>query len=230
MEKKGKKCGCGCGTLVRFAGREFVYGHRANLKSRLCECGCGKKASPGKRFITRHNFRGGNGAFSWQGISRSEATKEKISRSLAGRGHTLQHNANVSKALKGHKSTRKEDKWSINHPYIRQYKYFELLKEIKIRDGDRCIECHRLGRDTRLSAHHIVPIRVGKNSRLCDHCSNLVTLCGSCHLKLEHWNSDNEWKSLLPVVYRYLSQFGYTRLLLRKYYKPSYAERVEVER
>ena len=46
------------------------------------------------------------------------------------------------------------------------------------RDGYRCVLCGRKGK---LHAHHIIPVKVSKDNSL----SNLVSVCESCHRKLE---------------------------------------------
>lgn len=53
-----------------------------------------------------------------------------------------------------------------------------IRRQVYRRAGHRCEMCGKRGK---LSAHHIVPLRVSKDNSL----SNLVALCDSCHKKLE---------------------------------------------
>ena len=54
----------------------------------------------------------------------------------------------------------------------------DIRAQVYRRDGYRCVMCGKKGR---LHAHHIVPVRISKNNSL----SNLVSVCESCHKKLE---------------------------------------------
>lgn len=53
-----------------------------------------------------------------------------------------------------------------------------IRKRVYQRDGNRCVMCGKKGK---LHAHHIVPVRISKDNSL----SNLVSVCGACHRKLE---------------------------------------------
>ena len=53
-----------------------------------------------------------------------------------------------------------------------------IRKQVYQRDGHRCVMC---GKRAKLHAHHIVPVRISKDNSL----SNLVSVCGRCHRKLE---------------------------------------------
>lgn len=53
-----------------------------------------------------------------------------------------------------------------------------IRRQVYMRDGYRCVMCGKKGK---LAAHHIVPLRVSHNNSL----SNLVSVCDSCHKKLE---------------------------------------------
>jgi len=62
----------------------------------------------------------------------------------------------------------------------------EVREEIKKRDGYRCVLCER--EDTKknpLTCHHIVP----RNKRGTNSKENGVTICKSCHQRIE-----KEWK------------------------------------
>lgn len=53
-----------------------------------------------------------------------------------------------------------------------------IRKKVYQRDGYRCVLCGKKGK---ISAHHIVPVKVSKDNSL----SNLVSVCDKCHRKLE---------------------------------------------
>lgn len=55
----------------------------------------------------------------------------------------------------------------------------ETVKAVIRRDGNRC---HACGSPKNLDVHHIIPRRISNN----DSCDNLVTLCSSCHKKIEN--------------------------------------------
>jgi 5-methylcytosine-specific restriction endonuclease McrA len=104
------------------------------------------------------------------------------------------------------------------HPYIAQYEFEVLQEHVENRDRHKC---QKLGRGikhtTRLSSHHIVPLEVGYKSRICDDESNLIILCDGCHHKVHGGNHSDHWKEYLPEARKYLSKFGYPKLLLDKY-------------
>lgn len=54
-----------------------------------------------------------------------------------------------------------------------------IRKKVYQRDGHRCVMCGKKGK---ISAHHIVPVKLSKDNSQ----SNLVSLCDSCHKQLEH--------------------------------------------
>lgn len=58
--------------------------------------------------------------------------------------------------------------------------YKKWIKEVKDRDGWKCTKCQSTGK---LHAHHIVPWEKDENKRF--DLDNGITLCGSCHGKLE---------------------------------------------
>lgn len=57
--------------------------------------------------------------------------------------------------------------------------YKKWAKEIKERDG----KCKNCGATEKLHAHHIIPYRLNESLRL--DLSNGVTICNSCHAKIE---------------------------------------------
>lgn len=53
-----------------------------------------------------------------------------------------------------------------------------IRKRVYQRDGHRCVMCGKKGK---LHAHHIVPVKISKDNSL----NNLVSVCETCHRKLE---------------------------------------------
>lgn len=71
-----------------------------------------------------------------------------------------------------------------NHPRWRGGRYphripISLRKEIFGRDGWKCCACGNL--ETKMDAHHAIPWRFSND----DNIDNFVTLCASCHTRLE---------------------------------------------
>ncbi|MBU3905213.1 MAG: HNH endonuclease [Nanoarchaeota archaeon] len=54
----------------------------------------------------------------------------------------------------------------------------ELTKLIRKRDKNTCYKCNKKG----LQIHHIIPFKFSKSDRP----DNLITLCQSCHTKIDH--------------------------------------------
>ena len=54
----------------------------------------------------------------------------------------------------------------------------ELSKLIRKRDKNTCYKCNKRG----LQVHHIIPFKFSKSNRT----DNLITLCTSCHTKIDH--------------------------------------------
>ena len=208
MRKRGQqKCKCGCGDYARF-GNKFINGHNRRGKKPTAE--------------TRRKMSEGH-----IGYVVTEETKKKIS--VAGAGHlvskeTRKKISNIHKGKLVSEVTREKlsrshrmnniesaKNWDKYHPYMLHYQYVRLQNRVKNRDHCECVVC---GKNKRIAAHHIVPVRVGCKSRLCDHESNLITLCDSCHGRIEHGKVLDLWKKFLSFAKNYLSQFGYEEMLL----------------
>ena len=106
---------------------------------------------------------------SLRGISRSEETRQKMSESTSG-----ERNPN----WRGGYSRRYGSGWSIARDRVRE------------RD-EVCQQCEHDGSDDQLEVHHIIPVRLFRESphvRLEDaHAlENLVLLCGPCHRRADY--------------------------------------------
>lgn len=104
------------------------------------------------------------------------------------------------------------------HKYLTKDQFDLLLCAVRQRDGNKCILCGENSSE-KLIEHRVVPSKIGKDFRLCDSKSNLVTLCRHCHPTVHGGRKTKScaWKSFLPFAKEYLSQFRYKKLLLDKF-------------
>jgi len=66
--------------------------------------------------------------------------------------------------------------------------YFRIRELVKIRDGYRCRIC---GSKSNLEVHHIIPVKYFHNKELAHLPENLITLCRSCHTRVERYGQVN---------------------------------------
>lgn len=196
-----------------------------------CKCGCGQEVNPGNKFILGHNSR-----------VMSKKTRAKLSRSRLGKPLSLEARIKVSLAMKtrwakfprpvvsketreklsqyrGPKAPRYTGAFEATglHSFMTLYEFRDLKNLVRARDK-KCIKCMKADKKRKLDIHHVVPIRVGLKSKLCDHESNLVAVCIGCHRKIEPNNKEKDgWKDFLPEARNYLEQFGYKKMLLNRY-------------
>lgn len=101
-------------------------------------------------------------------------TRAKISAAKMGAGNAMfNHFRELNPNWKGGKITYRGRGWHGTRT--------EAIR----RDNGRCRSC---GATECLQVHHITPYRETKDNNL----DNLVTLCASCHMKVEHRNG--EWR------------------------------------
>lgn len=209
-----KKCKCGCGGIPA-EGYAWMPKHRKryleSLPIEYCGCGCGNVVRPGRKFCDHHS-------------SKSPLIIKKIRRSLKDYVHSNETKERISQSLKdkGYRGKDSPNYRGTNdmakyHPFVIGKDYRDLMDGIKTRDGNKCVLCKR--KNVKLVAHHLVPIKVGYKSRLCDHPSNLILICRLCHLRVEHPRLfvKDRWIEILPEAKKHLSQFGYKKMLLDKY-------------
>ncbi len=84
-------------------------------------------------------------------------------------------------------------------PYCPIWSDKEYKKDIKLRDGNKCLNPTCNKRDSRLNIHHI-----DYNKKNCEY-KNVITLCGSCNSSA---NKDREWhtawyQALMYMRYNY---------------------------
>ena len=63
----------------------------------------------------------------------------------------------------------------------------QTADKIRLRDNNTCLVCGDIGQDTKLPVHHIIPFRISKDNED----DNLMTVCSSCHIKLDKEYTDN---------------------------------------
>ena len=80
------------------------------------------------------------------------------------------------RGMKGKKPWNFIDGKSNDRRFTREWR--NIAKKCYERDGWKCIKCGNKGS---LNAHHIIPWSISKNDSL----DNLITLCISCHKKIE---------------------------------------------
>lgn len=188
--------------------------------TKLCKCGCRQVVRQGNKFVLGHN---------WRGQKHSKASIAIMSQSKMGHlvtSHTIRmvrlaHIGRVQPESERLKKSLANDRgvWSRWHPFVYYALFHNVLRPAVLkRDGYECVRCGVKPRDrTQLHAHHVVPVKVGYRSLLCDALSNLVTLCISCHMKLEHWRYPSRWRAFLFFAKTYLSKFHYSEQLLNRY-------------
>lgn len=108
------------------------------------------------------------------GKTHSEETKRKMSESQKGKTITKEQREEISKTLRG-----KAGFFPPKEDYPEDWEW--LKKEIRERDGWRCVRCRipEVALPRKLSVHHI------NRDKSDSDWSNLVSLCNSCHAKSE---------------------------------------------
>lgn len=76
-------------------------------------------------------------------------------------------------------------RWKDNGAYYRGPNWRRQREKARERDDNECQEC---GSDDQLQVHHIVPYESFNDYEKANRLQNLITLCVSCHHKLE-WGS-----------------------------------------
>lgn len=194
----------------------------------FCKCGCGQKVTSGSTYVHSHNLRDVEHTpeqiermlESRKWYKHSSETRRKIGLKSRGRIASKETRIKMSNVRSGSNngmsSTGRTFYEDSLHKYISRIDLSELFEDVKKRDGYKCFSCHT---KKNLRVHHIVPLNVGYESRLCDKESNLITLCVHCHPKIHRMGSGREdhWYEFIPIVLPYLQKFGYKQMLLNKY-------------
>jgi hypothetical protein len=113
----------------------------------------------------------------------TEGTKKKISDANKGKHHTEETKKKISNALKGENNPNYKDGNSLKEfkdAYgLEPSEWQKLAQEIRKRDNFTCQLCGKKGAT---DVHHIIPRRI----KIDNSPDNLITLCRSCHGKVEH--------------------------------------------
>jgi hypothetical protein len=189
-----------------------------------CECGkCGKLAKPGNRFILGHS--GGVDHHTKEsklkiGSSVRETMKDpKRRKAISIRASKQKHNHENKLKISKTESTLINGMYFYEEHfhYLTQYEFRLLANKIFKRDKRKCVLCGNTKKNHRINIHHIVPLRVGYKNRLCDHESNMVVLCMSCHNVVEPRKIQSRWiNHVIPFV-KYLKKFRYKEMLVSNY-------------
>jgi len=118
----------------------------------------------------------------------SDDTKEKLSRSHAGKVLSDDHRYAIGRGVSGSSNTHWIDGRSRKKKGAEDYNFEfsdSLKTTIKKRDNFRCRKCDEDGSKFRLFIHHI---DFNKKNNSID---NLVTVCSSCHSRIHGRTLDN---------------------------------------
>jgi hypothetical protein len=113
----------------------------------------------------------------------SEETKKKMSEAQKGKHLSVETKKKLSKANKGENNPNYKDGISLKEFEeafgMKHEEWKELAQKIRLRDNFICQFCGRKGAT---DVHHIIPRRI----KIDNSPDNLITLCRSCHIKIEH--------------------------------------------
>jgi hypothetical protein len=131
------------------------------------------------------------------GKRHSEETKKKMSKARIGKHHSEEARRKMSGKnnpnYKDGVSTKKFEEAYGMEPE----KWKELAQKVRIRDNFTCQYC---GKGNATSVHHIIPRRI----KIDNSPDNLITLCRSCHIKIEHLTDKYlaEGKDSIEIFYK----------------------------
>jgi len=147
------------------------------------------------RFIKGHTYNLGKTG-NYGKFPRTSEYRQKLSIAGTGRVFDEETKDKIRKTRIGKRnSPRTEFKVGEEHPFWRNgasykkrristKKWRETRKIVYMRDNWTCqvcgIHCNKSGKSA-IQCHHIIPYRISKD----DSISNLVTLCRSCHSKVD---------------------------------------------
>lgn len=198
-------CACGCDKYAS-PGKQFIQGHNARGTGRSkpdpkpCACGCGELANSGYCYIAGHQ-------------TRSPKTRKKMSAAHKGKKYDLTRKQRLKMAENNYqyRNAHKEK----GHLFLAGFEYNDLKCAVRERDNCACIICGCKPK-SHIQTHHVVPLKIGYKSRLCDHKGNMICLCLQCHASLERRIDidPDRWKRLLPKVISYLRKFYLDREIL----------------
>jgi len=135
----------------------------------------------------------------------SEETKRRLSEINKGNRHSKETKLKMSKAHKGSKSYLWKGGISpIYNLHRQRTQWKEMVKKVYKRDNYQCQLCGAInggGKPIKLHSHHIIPWRVSHSDKM----NNLITLCNSCHPKIE-----SKWWQYAPMFFEMLGIYKTT--------------------
>jgi 5-methylcytosine-specific restriction endonuclease McrA len=189
---------------------------------RKCLCGCGGRVSKStNKYIHGHSMGGRH---------HSSESKEKISRTVRKTMSDPEIREELRRRATGvpksHESRLKTSRtittllsngmyYYRGYHYITQYEFKILRKRVLDRDNNACVVCGKISKP--LTVHHVVPTRLAYKNRYCDHESNMVTLCISCHNSIEPKMDLERWRESVCSLSKYLARFKYDYVLAEEY-------------
>lgn len=112
---------------------------------------------------------------------------------MTGKHRKLSTRQKVSEGLKRYYAKNPQGHWNFKGVGYNEYRgnwgeWQKTKRQIRKRDNFTCQACglHERDSDKRHSVHHVIPFREFTDWREANHPSNLVALCQSCHMKVEH--------------------------------------------
>lgn len=189
-QKKHRLCACGCGKEIIIKPRQKYYGIPKYFRGHSpCSDETKHKLSiahTGKTFTDEHihNLKTshmGNPGF-WTGKKRPELSEKRKGKNNPAWG-IKQSTETILKRIK-----RGDEHYNWQGGITPQTRrrtrgifWKRTADKIRLRDDNTCIVCGHCGDDNKLPVHHIIPFKISKNN----NSDNLITVCQSCHIKLD---------------------------------------------
>jgi len=186
-------------TICRLRKRFGIKGYKSEkiIKLNCNHCGIEIKKYPYQ--ISEHNFCSGDCYYSYMRENKSEFYNHKYyENSTKGkfiecdwckeefyRPNSLINNGNNFCGRDCYNKWYKENLVGEKHPYyVGGYSHYYgrgwfKQKDLILRRDKICLCCSS---NEKLHIHHIIPYRISKDNSI----GNLITLCNSCHKKIEH--------------------------------------------
>lgn len=191
----GKTKSCGCARRESNKDRTFnlqgqVFGRltvvnqaEGYVNKWVCSCECGNDS-----IVSTSALRAGNNRSCgclWQEACKEQVKKIAVSRRLA----------------KGFP----EDFQMSSFNRIEREKTRPLVRQILNRDSFCCAWCSKQREESVIEVHHLVPWSISDELRF--EKSNLVSLCGDCHLKIHKNNSRGPVDEIMTILLQGFANF-----------------------
>lgn len=162
-------------------GDEFDVKHSRKDARRCCSPECDlewrKKAYSGEK---NHNYKENiESTCEWCGESYTAQAHKK------GKTRFCSQKCMIEWRTEEIMSGEDHPRWKDNDDYYRGPNWHQQREKARDRGGNECQHC---GSESQLQVHHIIPFESFDDYREANRLQNLITLCVSCHHKLE-WGS-----------------------------------------